>query len=270
MTQDETRFFLGEIQAVWRSVDTGPIAVKLWHRQLEHVDLAVAERALDAYMRGVAGDDFPPKPADILRVIVRAAVVVPTEDEAWRMVVSEVRRVGSSMYPTYIDGKPYQLRPGFPVVEVALAVESVGWSHIVDSLGTTKEAGYAQLNFREAYKRVVNRLNEVALVLGVDQIDAWRQQQAASIRSVYLEEPKGLYELGAPEHAAALIDGSGPRAKDIRELAFKSDDVKMLEEPVPEEVKAARRAQVERFIGATPTTRGDAPVSAFQMRRRNG
>lgn len=269
MTPDETRFFLGEIQSVWRTVDLSDTAVRLWHRQLESVSLSMAEKSLDAYMRGITGEDFPPKPADILRLVVRYAVNIPTVDEAWRMVVSEVKRVGTSNYPHWIDGKSYLLRPGFPIVEVALAVESVGWTQIADSLGQTKEAGFAQKNFRDAYDRVITRVNEVALVLGVDQIDEWRKQQAASLNTVFVESPKGLFELGAPEHAAALIDGSGPRAQEIRAHALALAAPAELPALISEEQRAKNRerlyAGMRQIAGKTSE---DAPAesrSIFDM-----
>lgn len=258
MNQSEMRFFLTEMQSIWRTVEVSDVSIGVWHRQFEDVDLNIAQKALDAYIRGASGDDYPPKPADILRMLVRAATSLPNEDEAWRMVVAEIRRVGACIYPHFIDGKEYRLRPGIPILEVAIAAESVGWMHLVNALGDPKEAGYAQLNFREAYRRAVARTNEVAAVMGIDHLNAWRADEATKLRAVHLEEPVTLYAMGAPVPPPPGVPGP------YQPPAIEA------ESGLSDEQKAANRqrlADLFKSRGVIKTIDPPKPRSALAMKR---
>lgn len=263
MNLSETAFFLKEVKVLWKSVDTSSTAVSVWHRQIGDLTLEQAQRALDAYARGVTGEDYPPKPADLLRLVTRAALHLPNEDEAWRMVKAEVNRVGTGR-SYFQDGNRYVLRPSLPVPEVAIAADTVGWRHIAHTLGVPEQEGYTQDAFRKAYNRACQQTRERALLFGTEGIDDWRREQARDVQSLRLGDPQTLYDLGAPEAYAALIDGSGPRAKQlVADLTPTEPEVPAIPAEVQRERQQVVNARI-RLLGqalrgqALPS--GKAPV----------
>ena len=203
MNVQDTEELLAQVKAVWRTTDVSPAAVKVWQRSLVDLPLEAAETALDAYVRGIS-DDYPPKPADLRRMIVDAMLALPSVDDAWLAVQKEARRVGMR-HTVFHDGVSYKVEPSFIVPEVALAAEAVGWTRIVGSISDS----FTARDFSESYGRYVNRTRNAA-ILSMDGIDAFRSSLGGDLRSVTIGEPKGLYQLGAPEWYAAQADGSGP------------------------------------------------------------
>jgi len=217
MNASETEEFLLQAKVFWKSIDTSPLAVKVWSRNLADIPLEQCERALDAYARGVhAGEDYPPKPADLLRLITRATLHLPNEDEAWRMVKAEISRVGFG-HSLFHDGVSYEIRPCIPIPEVALAVDALGWRHIINTAGDSGQEGFTRDAFIKSYIRSCNKTRERMLLFGPDGIDDWRMEQARGVRTIVLGPPQTLYDLGAPEAYAALVDGSGPNAPQLRQ-----------------------------------------------------
>ena len=207
MNTNETTKLLLQMGEIWTSIKTSDAAVKVWSRALSDVPLEAAETALDAYVRGVQ-DDYPPKPADLRRMISNAMLNLPSPDEAWRMVIGEVHRVGHAK--TYFhDGQRYRIEPTFPVVEVALACDSIGWLRIVNE----RDDKFLRKSFDEAYDRYCDMTRNKSLLSDGFNVDDYRAGMARTVKQVTVGQPKGLYELGAPLEYAAAVDGSGPLGK---------------------------------------------------------
>ena len=207
MNTSETTKFLLQAGEIWSSIKTSDAAIQVWSRALSDVPLEAAEQALDAYVRGVQ-DDYPPKPADIRRMISNAMLKLPTPDDAWRMVIAEVNRVGPGQ-TVFHDGQRYKLEPTFPVVEVALTCESIGWRRICNE----REDKFLRKSFDEAYERYCDMTRSKSLLSDGFDVHEYREGLARTVREVAVGEPKRLFELGAPAAYAAAVDGSGPLGK---------------------------------------------------------
>lgn len=227
MNEKETSLLLTSIQGIWRTQSTAADTVRIWQRALSDIPFEAAETALDAYVRGVS-DDFPPKPADIRRMIGNAVLALPTEDEAWRMCVAEVNRVGIRQ-SVFHDGERYILEPTFPVVEVALAAEATGWHRIC---GGVKDA-FVQKDFKAAYGRYCEQTRTKALLSDQFNVAEYRAGMAKSLRNVVFGTPKTLYDLGCPAWYAGMVDGSGPEAGKPLPAPPDRPDEQEQERPVP-------------------------------------
>lgn len=103
-------------------------------------DLDAAD-AVAAVKRVIARCKWFPTIAEIREEYARAALQAPTADEAWELVLREVRRIGSYHAPTFADER------------VAAAVRSIGWQNICAST----RPGFERAAFVRAYGGLVER-----------------------------------------------------------------------------------------------------------------
>lgn len=179
MNAAEAKRLLLKAKLIWSSVPATNDAAELWAESLIDIPYDYAYKALVQYIRGIEPDsDWPPKPSDILRIIARDVLALPTEDDAWRMVEAEIDRVGRPRIYADSDGSD-EMRPTFTVIEVAMAVEAVGYLQLLDGEGT-----YPQHAFREAYRRYVEQTRKRALMAPGMDIGSYRIDQASSLREV--------------------------------------------------------------------------------------
>lgn len=186
MDVNEATTLLAKINAVWSSVRVDRVGAEVWSSALFDVPLSLAEKALGVYLRGANGPEtFPPRPADLLRSITTAVLNMPSEDDAWRIVAAEIARVGMP-HRMFHAGAFYEVGPAFECVEIALAVDAVGYRTLV-----TEEGTYAQKAFKDAYKRYVEQTQQKALT-GSD-VAAYRIDRARTLRTVKVGAPPKDY-----------------------------------------------------------------------------
>jgi len=167
------------------------------------------------YTMGGGDGDFPPKPADLRRLVAESSLLLPSEDDAWREVMEEIRRVGSGA-PVYIAGMIVQPKPTFSCPEVASAVEGVGWQTLREHGNDT----YTLDAFKKAYSRYKGQTMRIATVSPAYVTDH-RVQLTDRLRGrIEVGAPRRLAELGVPESVAAIAEGRATAP----DAAYPTDD----------------------------------------------
>lgn len=170
-------------------------AAQLWSESLDDLSFEEGRTALMLYVKGYAEDDFPPRPADLRRMLAEARCNLPSEDDAWREVIREVKRIGSGL-PLYVDGKFYQLTPTFSCPELALAVEAVQWTVLQEK----HHESYIIHEFKQAFRRYRDATIKNATI-NRDTLGVYRAGLAGSVaKSIRIGRPIGYAELGVPSY----------------------------------------------------------------------
>lgn len=152
MTRDETAMMLEVLVAAFPGQQTNfsdaEATITAYHLALDDVPMELGQQALRDLIRNAK---FFPRPAEIRASALKLARPVPTPQEAWQVVMGEMRRIGSYG------------QPQFQMPEIAAAVKSLGWRNLCMSDDVDRMAK----RFEDAYAAMTKRSAESANVLEI-------------------------------------------------------------------------------------------------------
>lgn len=149
MTREETAKLLAFITALYPRIELAPASVAAWHEMLGDMPFDVA---MTATKRVLAQQTFPSLPA-IGEIRAAAADLTAPKlrdpGEAWREVMTEIRRIGAY-------GEPH-----FSTPQIAMTVETIGWRELCLS---EEGDGVIRAHFFRVYEQYARRAREDAIL----------------------------------------------------------------------------------------------------------
>ncbi len=120
MTKPEIAKLLRVARTIWPDLPAGEDTITAWQWALGDLSYELVQHALQAHMRT---SPFPPKPADLRKVLAEDAVGPLTWQQAWDEVWQVAQRHGRTMAGF----------AGWSSPEVAEAVKHVGFVNVCDT-----------------------------------------------------------------------------------------------------------------------------------------
>lgn len=152
MTRDETANMLEVLVAAFpdraAQFSDAEATTTAYHMGLDDVPYELAQQAVRHLIRNAR---FFPRPAEVREAALKLARPIPAPQEAWQVVMAEMRRIGSYG------------QPQFEMPEIAAAVKALGWRNLCMSDDVDRMAK----RFEDAYSAMTKRSAEQANVLEI-------------------------------------------------------------------------------------------------------
>jgi hypothetical protein len=192
MIESDKKQFLSVINAVMSvyGKEVSPTGLQVWWAALEEYPFNEVTRAFTSYVKSADSGTFPPKPADIIRMI--DGTVQEKSVMAWSKVMEGIRHAGAYRSVCFDD----------PIINLVLQ-DMGGWPKICGS--TVDESQFLFAEFNKKYMAYSARGKDIkypAILMGISE----EQNRIAGFK------PTPPILIGNPQKAQLVLDSGSDKS----------------------------------------------------------